>query len=122
MVSRKRSWIDEIAGFEDGREPWVKEWRLMDTNAPLEPPEGALPDWHLGFRTSNFENYKIINLSHLHTKPVVICCSNNRKLIQGGTFKFWGKVVFNLEIYTQSIKNLLMKNEGRVFLNLQELR
>lgn len=28
----------------------------------------------------------------------------------------------DLEIYTQSIKNLLMKNEGRVFLNLQELR
>lgn len=53
---------------------------------------------------------------------MVTSCSNNRKLIQGGAFKFWEKVIFNLEIYIQSIKNTARKSEGRVFLNLQEIR
>ena len=41
----------------------LRSGKGKEINSPVEAPEGIQPCCHLDFRTSDLQNYKIINLS-----------------------------------------------------------
>ena len=83
--------IMEVRGWSDSRKgPQTKELRQPPERAesgevdPGTDPEasirntGLLTPW---FQTSEFQNYKRVNVSFQATKLAVICFSSNRKLV-----------------------------------------
>ena len=73
-------WRWRTGALSQGMQAASRSWKGQETDSPLEPPEGTQPWWHIDLKTSNFQDYKIIHWHYF--KPLSLCYSNRRKLIQ----------------------------------------